>query len=402
MFVLDRKGMIAVGALIIGLLLLASLAYLSPKPQRTPRPPKPPISVQVMTLSPAPIAVTILSQGTVAPKREIDLVSQVAGRVVEAADQYANGGFFKAGEKLVQIEPDDYEFSVTRAKAQVAKAAEQVALEQGRSRQAKREWRDLEDKTANALFLRQPQLNSAQAGLESAQADLKKAQLDLARTGISAPFRGRIRQTFADLGQYVNPGSRIAKVYSTDIVEVRLPLSDREAALVDLPVNFEDNKTISYPSVTLRSRVGNQFYEWQGKIVRTDASIDVKSRMTYAVAEVENPFKSDITGNRPPLNIGLFVEAEIAGKIIKGAVTIPKTAVYRGNEILTLNKDNEVHYESVSVIQSDANSITVVGLTPGIRIVSSRIPLAINGMKVSQKKEVLAKALDPYIEESAL
>ena len=154
--------------------------------------------------------------------------------------------------------------------------------------------------------------------------------------------------------------------------------------------------------MTLRSRVGNQFYEWQGKIVRTDASIDVKSRMTYAVAEVENPFKSDITGNRPPLNIGLFVEAEIAGKIIKGAVTIPKTAVYRGNEILTLNKDNEVHYESVSVIQSDANSITVVGLTPGIRIVSSRIPLAINGMKVSPKKEVLAKALDPYIEESVL
>jgi multidrug efflux pump subunit AcrA (membrane-fusion protein) len=222
------------------------------------------------------------------------------------------------------------------------------------------------------------------------------------RTGISAPFRGRIRQTFADLGQYVNPGSRIAKVYSTDIVEVRLPLSDRQAALVDLPVNFEDSKTISYPSVTLRSRVGDQVYEWQGKIVRTDASIDVKSRMTYAVAEVENPFKSDVTGNRPPLNIGLFVEAEIAGKIIKAAVTIPKTAVYRGNEILTLNKDNEVHYQSISVIQSNANSITAVGLTPGMRIVSSRIPLAIAGMKVSPKKEILIKTLDPETEESTL
>ena len=402
MSLLSRKELIAGCALIAGLLIIASLYYFSPKPQRTPRAPKPALSVEVMTISPSPLAVTIRSQGTVAPKREIDLVSQVAGRVISTADQYANGGFFKAGEQLIQIEPEDYEFSVTRAKAQVAKAAELVALEQGRSRQAKREWRDLKDTTANALFLRQPQLNSAKAGLESAQADLKKAQLDLARTGISAPFRGRIRQTFANLGQYVNPGARIAKVYSTDVVEVRLPLSDREAALVELPVNFEDNKTIYYPSVILRSRVGDQVYEWQGKIVRTDASIDVKSRMTYAVAEVENPFKSDVSGNRPPLNIGLFVEAEITGKIIADAVTIPKTAVYRGNEILILNQDNEVHYQSVSVIQTQANSITAVGLTPGKRIVSSRIPLAINGMKVLPKKEVLVKNQSADTEESIL
>jgi multidrug efflux pump subunit AcrA (membrane-fusion protein) len=120
------------------------------------------------------------------------------------------------------------------------------------------------------------------------------------------------------------------------------------------------------------------------------------------VAEVENPFKSDVSGNRPPLNIGLFVEAEITGKIIADAVIIPKTAVYRGNEILILNQDNEVHYQSVSVIQTQANSITAVGLTPGMSIVSSRIPLAINGMKVLPKKEVLAKKQSADTGESIL
>ena len=118
MSVLSRKELIAVCALIVGLFLIASLAYFSPKPQRTARPPKPALSVQVMTISPSPLSVIIRSQGTVAPKREIDLVSQVAGRVLATADQYANGGFFKAGEQLIQIEPEDYEFSVTRAKVQ--------------------------------------------------------------------------------------------------------------------------------------------------------------------------------------------------------------------------------------------------------------------------------------------
>ncbi|MBT3620610.1 MAG: efflux transporter periplasmic adaptor subunit, partial [Porticoccaceae bacterium] len=217
---LSRKGIVTLIVLGLGLLMIVSLAMLKSKPQREPRTSRPLLPVEVLIVAPAPLTVTVLSQGTVAPKREIDLVSQVAGRVVAVAGQYANGGFFNADEKLLQIEPEDYEFSVTRAKAQVAKAQEQVALEQGRSRQAKREWRELGDNTANALFLRQPQLNSAEAAFESAQADLKKAKLDLGRTAISAPFPGRIRQIYADLGQYVNPGARIAKVYSTNVVEV--------------------------------------------------------------------------------------------------------------------------------------------------------------------------------------
>ncbi len=386
---LSRKGRITIVVLCLGLLLIASLAMLKSKPQREPRTSKPPLSVDFISALPAPLAVTVLSQGTVAPKREIDLVSQVAGRVVSVAGQYANGGFFNADETLLQVEPEDYEFSVTRAKAQVAKAQEQVALEKGRSRQAKREWRELGDKTANALFLRQPQLNSAQASLESAQADLKKALLDLSRTAISAPFPGRIRQIFADLGQYVSPGARIAKVYSTNIVEVRLPLSDRQAALIQLPTNYQNSQTGNYPSVTLRSSVGELSYEWQGKIVRTDASIDIESRMTYAVAEVKNPFKADLSLDRPPLNIGLFVQAEISGKTITDAVTLPKDAVYKGNQILVLNQANQINYQKISVIQTSKDSVTAVGITRGTRIVSSRIPLAIAGMKVLPKKQRL-------------
>ncbi len=383
--IVSRKGMLTFAILIVGLLAIVALAMLKSTPNRTPRETKPPVAVDVVTVSPISVVTKIHSQGTVAPKREINLVSQVAGRIMSVADQYANGGFFKAGERLLQIEPQDYKFAVIRAKAQVAKAQEIVALEQGRSRQAKREWRELGDKTANALFLRQPQLKSAQAALESAKADLNKAQLDLDRTGISVPFRGRIREIFVDLGQYINPGVPIAKVYSTNTVEIRLPLTDRQAALIDLPVNYQDNQTINYPRVTLRSTLGENTYEWQGRIVRTDASIDVKSRMTYAVAQVQNPFKSDQKNNRPPLNIGLFVEAEITGKEIQQAVIVPKDAVYKGNQVLLLNDNDEAYYHTIRVIQSDVNQVTTIGLATGDRLVSSRIPFAITGMKVTPR-----------------
>ena len=382
MSLLSHKARVTLLVIIIGVAMISALALLKPKTQREPRAAKPLLVVEVIVASPAPLKVSISSQGTVAPKREIDLVSQVSGKIVAVADNYANGGFFQAEGKLVQIEAADYEFAVVRAKAQVAKAEEQVALEQGRSRQAKREWRDLGDKTANKLFLRQPQLNAAKASLDSAQADLQKAELDLARTDISAPFQGRIRNTVVDLGQYVRPGERVAKVYSTDVVEVRLPLSDREAMLVNLPVNFEDSQAVNYPAVTLRSRVGDISYEWLGKIVRTDASIDVQSRMTFAVAEVRNPFKADIGDDRPPLNIGLFVEADIEGRVIENALRLPKELVYRGREVLVLNDDNQINFQPISVLRSNATSVVAVGIAAGTRIVATRISLPINGMKV--------------------
>ena len=379
----SQKGKVTLIVLIVGISLIAALALLKPKAERAPLKPRPPLPVDVLVVSPSAIKMTVNSQGTVAPKREINLVSQVSGRVVSVADNYANGSFFASDEQLVQIESADYEFSVTRAKAQEARAEEQVALEQGRSRQAKREWRDLGDNTANKLFLRQPQLNAARAALESARADVEKAKLDLARTAISAPFQGRVRQTFVNIGQYVTPGTKIARVYSTDVVEVRLPLADRQAVLVDLPVNFEDSQAQNYPRVVLRSAVAGVSHEWQGEIVRTDASIDVQSRMTYAVAEVKNPFKSSGNDGRPPLNIGLFVEGQIDGKIVEDAVNLPRQAVYKGNQILVLNQNNEINFQTISVLRSNPNNAVAVGIEAGTRVVTTRIALAIAGMKVN-------------------
>ena len=362
---ISHKARVTLLVITIGIVVILALVLLKPKPQREPRAAKPLLNVAVIVAAPASLQVSIHSQGTVAPRREIDLVSQVSGKIVAVADNYANGGFFKADSKLVQIEPADYEFAVIRAKAQLARAQEQVALEQGRSRQAGREWRDLGDETANSLFLRQPQLNATKATLDSAQADLQKAELDLDRTGISAPFQGRIRNTFVDLGQYVTPGARIAKVYSTDVVEVRLPLSDRDAMLVDLPANFEDSTAVSYPKVTLRSSVGELSDQWQGRIVRTDASIDVRSRMTFAVAEIANPFKSDPTESRRPLSIGLFVEAQISGRVIENALRLPKDVIYRGREILVLDDNNQVGFQTVSIVRSSPDFVVVVGIAPG-------------------------------------
>ena len=183
-----RQGVLTALVLMVGL----SLAYLllvgksGPEAQPVPEP-APPV-VSVVSAEPAARSIAVSTQGTVRPLRQVSLVSRVAGRVETVADSFAEGGFFQAGEELVKVEDVDYGFAIARARSQVAAARQRVAEERGRAQQAKREWRDLGSTEANALFLREPQIDSAEAALAAAEADLAAAQLDLQRTSIRLPF----------------------------------------------------------------------------------------------------------------------------------------------------------------------------------------------------------------------
>ncbi|MDZ7783715.1 MAG: hypothetical protein U5K56_12530 [Halioglobus sp.] len=220
-----RNGLSAVIVLLVGGGAAYGLLVGKPEPEPEPPPVLAPPLVEVMVADPQQRALSVQTQGTVRPQREIELVSRVSGRVERVAEHFAEGGFILAGQELVKIEDVDYELAIVRAQSQVAAAEQRLAEERGRARQARREWRELGSEEANELFLRRPQIAAAQASLESARADLRAARLDLERTSVAVPFNGRVSQKHVDIGQFVSPGTPIAAVYSTDVVEVRLPLT---------------------------------------------------------------------------------------------------------------------------------------------------------------------------------
>jgi len=185
----------------------------------------------------------IHAQGTVQAKRQIELVPEVAGKIIWVSPDFAQGGLFSKGDKLVLIDPRNYEFAVARAQASVADARNKLVLEEAEAELAKTEWEDLGGGEASPLVLRVPQMATARAKLASAKADLDRALLDLERTVIKAPFDGRVEEKKVDIGQYVSLGSQLAVLYSTDVAEISLPLTDRELGKLDLQLIYgEQNK----------------------------------------------------------------------------------------------------------------------------------------------------------------
>jgi RND family efflux transporter MFP subunit len=338
----------------------------------------------VLLLEPATTAIDVRTQGTVQPRTQIELVAQVSGRVVEVAPQFAAGGFFKSGESLVAVEEADYRFALVRAEARIADAAQALATERARAGQARKEWRDLGNRDANDLFLRIPQLASAEAQLAAATAERDQARLDLQRTAISAPFDGRVLETAVDLGQYVNAGQRIARVYATDRVEVRLPLTDRQVALLELPLSYAgEGVEPAHVPVVLSGVFGRQSWEWQGEIARTDAAIDAESRVVYAVAEVADPFARAAGSDRPPLGIGQFVEARISGRAIGGVIRVPRMALQPEDRLWVVGADDRLQLLGVELLQAEEQSVALRLAQAGpLRVVYPVPPGLREGMQV--------------------
>ena len=354
-----KKMVLPATIIIVGMSVIGLISVTKPEPTADQKllaeAPRPKVLVrparrEVVTLS-------AFSQGSVTPKREIELVAQVAGKIVAVEPQFEEGAFFDVGSLLIEIDDRDYQAAYKSAQARVAQAQRVLAEEEGRASQSEREWQNLGDSKANDLFLRKPQLVEARANLASVEAQLQIADLNLERTRIRAPFNGRISEIRGDLGQYVTIGTPLVKIYDIATAEVRLPLTDRQLAILDLPLGQTANEG---PQVKLSAVIAGRTHHWEGVITRTDASIDTQSRMYYAIVEVDKPFgvdqRSQITP-QVPLMPGLFVSAEIAGKKLEDVLVLPRESLVRREYIYALDESDKITVHPVTVLKKDPEQV---------------------------------------------
>ncbi|MEO1310985.1 MAG: efflux RND transporter periplasmic adaptor subunit [Pseudomonadota bacterium] len=340
--------------------------------------------VVVATIAPQAAQLRVETRGEVRPRTEIDLTAQVSGRIQSVSAAFENGGLFKKGDVLVKIEDADYRLAVTRAEASVAQARQLLVQEEAESELARRDWEELGNEgEPSALTLRIPQLNKARADYAAAEADLRVAELNLERTNVRASFDGRVREKRADSGQFVTVGTPLARIFSTDVAQIRLPLTDQELSLLNLPLAFVASKDDPGAEVTLTAPFAGRTREWTGRLVRTDGAIDSQTRQLYAIAEVVDPYGAAAEEAGAPLAVGLFVEAMIAGREIPDALLIPRVALRSGSRIFVADADDKLRIRDVETITIDEETLLVQsGLAAGERLIVSVVRGPTEGMEV--------------------
>lgn len=374
-----KQALLPIGIIIGGVGLAAAIVATGPKMTPTPPPSNAPL-VRTWQAQAQTVQLSSFTHGTVAPRTESELVPEVSGRVTGISNSLVSGGFFHKGDVLLTIDPLDYDVALEQSRASLASAESELA----NASKAYQRQLDLSQKQSTSESQRDDALNRkqlAQANLREARARISRAERDLARTRIEAPFDGRVRAERVDVGQFVTRGAPVASLYSTDLAEVRLPLQDEELAFLQLPLNGATVVQSAAPRAILRARFAGAQHEWESTIVRTEGELDPQTRMINVIAQVEAPY--EITGGRPPLAVGLFVEAEILGRVIEKVFVLPRSALQANNQVFIVSEDNKLVFRDVDILRIVDEEVYIVdGLKRGEIICLTTLGNAVEGMTV--------------------
>ncbi len=375
-------------AAVVAISIFGAMTLLATSPKLTPTAPTPiATTVRVITADPHPVVLQVNSQGTVMPSTESDLIPEVSGKVSWISPALVAGGYFEQGDVLLRLEDKDYRANVERARAGVNRSKAEYE-------HARFEYQRLQSLEARQLVSRSQLENSlrayrvAEATVRDSVAALEQAERDLTRTELHAPFAGLVRSEAVDIGQFVGRGAAIAKIYATQDVEVRLPIADRQLAYLDLPVGHRGELPLdAQPNVTLTADYAGQQLTWQGRVVRAEAAIDIKSRMVHVVARVDN------VAQAAPLSVGLFVDAQIEGRLAQNVVVLPRIALREGDRVLIVDAQDKMRFRDVTLLRLWGDEVLIDGgITAGERVCVSPIQTAIDGMSVAPIEEPAARA----------
>ena len=383
--------------IIVSVALAIFLVSLAPEPERTAPPPQIPFA-QTGPVTAGSGAIPVYGAGTVRPSAEIDIAPQVGGRIVWVDPGFQSGGRVEAGRTIFRIEEADYLHRVQEAEANLA--ARRVALleEQEKAAIARAEYERYSGRqgdtaaapAASPLTLREPQLNAARAALNRVEVLLAAARLALTRTRVTAPFDGFVREESIDVGQIVSAGQTVGRLFAADAVEVVVPLSDTDAALIPGLWELRPGDEEQRVAALVVARYGDGSYAWEGYVDRSEVSLDKQTRTIDVIVRVPDPFsagfpvgRSRVGGGSPPLLVGEFVEVEIQGLVLDSYFKVPRAVLQPGNEVWSVNAGGVVSIVPVQVLQRADDEVFVTGnLETGQVVVTGGIQFATEGMRV--------------------
>lgn len=328
-------------------------------------------TVKVEALSTEDYQVIINSYGEVKPLESTKLAALVGGEVVQWHEDFVPGGLVKRGTLLFSIDKQQYQAALLQAEANLSQAQALLVEERARAEVAKREAKSMPSTQVTDLYLRKPQVMSAEAAVKSAEAQLKIAQRDLAYTDVRAPYDALVISRNLGLGQYVHQGNEVGELYNVETAEINLPIAGFDAMFLPAELAGSQAQITSRGAVSLTRT---------GTIERDLGIIDQGTRMSQVVARIRDPYS--LNTDAPAFKFGTYVEVTLKGATLEDIFRLPQDLV-TNRKVWVVNKDNELESRTVKVLREEAEYFLIGnGLNEGERVVMTLPEYPQNGMKV--------------------
>jgi len=390
---------------------------------------------ELIETSVTPIAI---GYGTAKPSSNLNVPAEVSAEITWIHPKLKQGGNLKIGTEVVKFDTRDIELSLSKVKADLTSqntrvaeldleernAAQQLLLSQQKYELAKGEFErkkalskqgaiatstldiearnlinqetELENmKLQLALYPKQRELLGSE--IKIVQAQIEEQERNLSRTRVFMPFNARIGTVNVEKGSFISKGSTLFVAQGKNNMEVLTQIPAKKM----LPLlSHAIGKKVSDDSASLKQKLGLEAKVywvdgpssafWAARVLRSNDSIDSKTRSLGLIIGIENTVEQERVGIRPPLFKGMYLKVEITGNAID-AIKVPRSAIHQGNLYL-INSDNRLIIEKAKIafvqgdyaVLSQKPSVNALILTDLIPAVPNMLLQPISGIANNQ------------------
>lgn len=348
-----KRRVIYALAIILALSFFKSCVF---RPRKKPIPPQP-VQTALVIKKDAPIYIE--SFGTLSPISDVDIKSQVTGKVLK--HHFTEGDEVKKGELLITIDPSEYKAALDKAKAQLAQDAAQLKLNKDTLERNKALLeKDLISKQDFETL--QTDVAAARAKVKLDIASVLLAEINLGYCYIKSPIDGLTGKYLVDPGNIVpaDTGPTLLNIKTVDPFYIDFTVSERELVRVRDAIAESEEKL----KVEIMPE-GDKDGPYEGRIIFVDNKVDDMTGTLGLRALVPNKERKLLSGEFVLIRLILSVE--------KDATLAPYEAVSVGQNgpyLFVITKKNKADLRLLTLGERQDDYIIVdEGVKPGEKVV---------------------------------
>ncbi|MEZ9764027.1 efflux RND transporter periplasmic adaptor subunit [Vibrio splendidus] len=287
--------------------------------------------VSVLEVTPSQHQSTLTVLGVTAARWPVHLKASSSAQLKWLDESVEPGNLVNKGDVLARLDTSAVDANLAQALSSLKQA--ELELEQAKHEQTVA-LKMLNPKTSSSFARREPQLLAAKANLKQAKQAYLSAQKLLEESMITAPFDAVIMKRHISPREWIEAGQVTFELAASDSIDIELPISEMhwqqvQAALIE-------------PSIMVVNRSGNQ---WPAKVRYVSPQVDSVTRQRQVVLSVEAPYQS-----KPRLFPNQQVQAVVNLGLKGNVVSVPLSAMTRDGYVWTLDNNDRLRKESVSLI----------------------------------------------------
>jgi len=328
-------------------LMMILLNMRSDVPRKTPEP-RPKI-VKTLIARPQATIATISGLGRVTSAQPVNLYSEVSGVLMAGVAPFRPAQSFRRGDLLLKVDDRQIKLDISSKRSEFLTALA-VALAEIKSDTPDeyKRWRDyfdvidFDEKPADLPATDDPRIKLLLSRLNVYKLyyEIRDLEITLEKHYFYAPFDGSIVSADMREGTTARGGSHLGQIINLEELELELPVPGVDIRWVDRGTKVG----------LISSETGQ---EWSGTVIRIGNAIDSRTQTIPVYVSI------DVGGGDVPYE-GTYVKAEIPGRSIDNAVTIPRSAVYE-NRYVYLIQNGKLEYREINIARSQHDSVILSG-----------------------------------------